>query len=232
MCFCSCSCSSSLWRCYVPCAGPILVLLCREQPRCALRSHVCSSLALHTIVPPVVSPPLPHQLEGQCLQMSRPWREVKSRRGAPKRIPTEGFACPNRQCRYFGNTDAHFHALVGDGKHGHAEQIQTFRCQACRTTFSARRDTPMYRLKTPSHQVAMVRISRWLKGWILLRPRGSSTFDKPRLPGGSHALASTHTPCTSASSAICGSRTCNWTNCEPGCAAIGRYSGSGWPLIL
>ena len=85
-----------------------------------------------------------------------PWREVKSRWGAPKRIPTEGFACPNRQCRYFGNTDAHFHALVGDGKHGHAEQIQTFRCQACRTTFSARRDTPLYRLKTPSQQVAMV----------------------------------------------------------------------------
>ncbi|HET9920600.1 MAG TPA: hypothetical protein VFQ30_12200 [Ktedonobacteraceae bacterium] len=86
----------------------------------------------------------------------RPWREVKSRRGAPKRIDTEGFACPNRQCAYFGNTDASFHALVGDGKHGHAEQIQTFRCQACRTTFSARRHTSLYRLKTPSHQVAIV----------------------------------------------------------------------------
>jgi IS1 family transposase len=86
----------------------------------------------------------------------RPWREVKSRRGAPKRIDTEGFACPNRQCSYFGNTDAQFHALVGDGKHGQAERIQTFRCQACRTTFSARRDTPLYRLKTPSHQVALV----------------------------------------------------------------------------
>jgi len=80
----------------------------------------------------------------------RPWSEVKSRRGAPKRIPTEGFACPNPQCRYFGNTDARAHALVGDGKHGRAERIQTFRCQACRTTFSARRDTPLYRLKTPS----------------------------------------------------------------------------------
>jgi IS1 family transposase/transposase-like protein len=86
----------------------------------------------------------------------RPWCEVKSCRGAPKRIPTEGFACPNRQCTYFGNTDAHRHALVGDGKHGRAERIQTFRCQACRTTFSARHDTPLYRLKTPSHQVAMV----------------------------------------------------------------------------
>ena len=86
----------------------------------------------------------------------RPWCEVKSRRGAPKRINTAGFACPNQRCTYFGNTDAQFHALVGDGKHGRAEQIQTFRCQACRTTFSARRDTPLYRLKTPSQQVAVV----------------------------------------------------------------------------
>src|SRR5215467_9993743 len=86
----------------------------------------------------------------------RPWSEVKSRRGAPKRILTEGFACLNPQCAYFENTDAYFHALVGDGKHGRAEQIQTFRCQACRTTFTSRRNTPLYRLKTPSSQVAMV----------------------------------------------------------------------------
>ena len=86
----------------------------------------------------------------------RPWCEVKSRRGAPKRVNTEGYACPNQKCPYFGITDAHIHALVGDGKHGHAERIQTFRCQACRTTFTARRNTPLYRLKTPSHQIAMV----------------------------------------------------------------------------
>ena len=86
----------------------------------------------------------------------RPWREIKSHRGAPKRVNTDGFACPNQQCAYCGITDAQVHALVGDGKHGRAEQIQTFRCQACRTTFSARRDTPLYRLKTPSQQVAMV----------------------------------------------------------------------------
>jgi len=86
----------------------------------------------------------------------RPWREVKSQRGAPKRVNTEGFACPNHQCPYFGITDAHIHALVGDGTHGRAKQIQTFRCQACHTTFSARRHTPLYRLKTPSQQVAVV----------------------------------------------------------------------------
>ncbi len=63
----------------------------------------------------------------------RPWSEMKSRRGAPKRIDTQGFACPNQQCAYFGITDARLHALVGDVKHGRAEQIQTFRCQACRT---------------------------------------------------------------------------------------------------
>jgi transposase-like protein len=86
----------------------------------------------------------------------RPWPEVKSRRGARKRIDTAGFACPNQQCPYFGITDAQIHALVGDGKHGHVERIQTFRCQACHTTFTARRHTPLYRLKTPSHQVAVV----------------------------------------------------------------------------
>ena len=48
------------------------------------------------------------------------------------------------------------HALVGDGKHGRLERIQTFRCQACRTTFTSRRHTPLYRLKTPSHQIALV----------------------------------------------------------------------------
>src|SRR5215472_1021672 len=28
----------------------------------------------------------------------RPWSEVKSRRGAPKRVRTESYACPNRKC--------------------------------------------------------------------------------------------------------------------------------------
>jgi len=46
--------------------------------------------------------------------------------------------------------------LFGDGKHGRAEQIQTFRGPACHTTFSAQRNTPLYRLKTPSQQVAIV----------------------------------------------------------------------------
>jgi transposase-like protein len=124
--------------------------------------------AMHPMVHRLLKPRTPRDCPACCLSSTfsavvgpsplpvRPWCEVKSRRGAPKRIDTQGFACPNHQCPYFGITDAHVHALVGDGTHGHAEQIQTFRCQACRTTFSARRHTPLYRLKTPSQQVAVV----------------------------------------------------------------------------
>ncbi len=96
---------------------------------------------------PVAEPPPPPV---------RPWKELKSRRGAPKRVNTEGFACPNQQCAYFGINEAQIHALVGDGQHGRAERIQTFRCQACHITFTARRHTPLYRLKTPSPQIALV----------------------------------------------------------------------------
>ena len=119
------------------------------------------AVAWHTAVQRLLKPRSPDDCPACRLASTPssavgPWSEVKSRRGAPKRIDTEGFACPNPQCQYSGITDAHVHALVGDGKHGQAERIQTFRCQACRTTFSARRHTPLYRLKTPSHHVAMV----------------------------------------------------------------------------
>jgi len=85
-----------------------------------------------------------------------PWSAVKSRRGAPKRIDTQGFACPKPTCVYYRVSDAQIHALVGDGMEGRCERIQTLRCQACGTTFSTRRDTPLYRLKTASARVAEV----------------------------------------------------------------------------
>jgi hypothetical protein len=73
----------------------------------------------------------------------RLWKELKSRRGAPRRIATHGFACPNHACVYHGITDGQVHALVGDGTHGKHERVQTFRCQACGTTFTSRHDTPL-----------------------------------------------------------------------------------------
>jgi IS1 family transposase len=52
--------------------------------------------------------------------------------------------------------DQSLHALVADGKHGKNEAIQTFKCQACQTTFTSRRYTPLYRLKTPCSKVGQV----------------------------------------------------------------------------
>jgi IS1 family transposase len=109
----------------------------RDCPAC------CHQLAL----PPAAAAPPPSV---------RPWSERKTRRGAPKHIATDGFACPNHACAYHGITDAQVHAVVGNGWHGKTERIQTFRCQACKTTFSARRHTPLYRLKTPSTRIAEV----------------------------------------------------------------------------
>jgi IS1 family transposase/transposase-like protein len=141
-----------LWRlCWLPLQPPHSQVESRRtplhrllKPRTPLDCPACRLCCAHsTVVGPALAP-------------VRPWCEVKSRRGAPKRVNTEGFACPNPQCPYAGITDAQIHALVGDGKHGSAERIQTFRCQACHITFTARRNTPLYRLKTPSHHIAVV----------------------------------------------------------------------------
>jgi hypothetical protein len=56
-----------------------------------------------------LSSPLSAVVEPTSLPV-RPWCEIKSRRGAPKRMNTQGFACPNRKCPYFAITDAHIHA--------------------------------------------------------------------------------------------------------------------------
>jgi hypothetical protein len=60
---------------------------------------------------PACCPPAPYpNLPSPVHAPVRPWREVKSRRGAPKCRDTQGFACPNQQCPDFGITDAHVHA--------------------------------------------------------------------------------------------------------------------------
>ena len=86
----------------------------------------------------------------------RPWREVKSRAGRPKTYDSEGYWCDNPACEYYGITEAGIHALVSDGWRGKAERIRRWRCAACGNRFSARRHTPLYRLKTPSRRVAEV----------------------------------------------------------------------------
>jgi IS1 family transposase len=86
----------------------------------------------------------------------RPWGEIKSRRGAPKRRPTAGYACPTPACPYFGISDERVHALIAYGCHGTRERIPDLCCQACGTKFSVRHGTALYRLKTPSTRVGEV----------------------------------------------------------------------------
>jgi len=104
---------------------------------------------------PVCGRPHPTPLLGNTRQPGvLPWRERKSKRGRPKTICTAGYACPNPDCDYHGNTDSTFHALVGAGKRG-ADGIQWLQCQACGKRFSSRLDTALYRLHTPAAQVAL-----------------------------------------------------------------------------
>ena len=99
--------------------------------------------------------------EGVKLSLARvqhqvtPWSQVKSRRGRKKTIHTQGYACPNPDCRYVRIADAEIHALVGNGKGGKQRTIQHFRCQACRCSFSSRRNTPLYYLKTSSDRIEL-----------------------------------------------------------------------------
>ena len=72
---------------------------------------------------------------------------------------TQGHACPNPGCPYFGVTDERVHALVGNGKRGKYGSIQALRCQACGCCFSSRRNTPLYHLKTHPERIE---ICLWL----------------------------------------------------------------------
>jgi transposase-like protein/IS1 family transposase len=97
------------------------------------------------------------RLESRPVQREvEPYSARKSTRGRKKEISTAGFACLNPQCDYFGVTDDQVHALVGNGKRGIHNDIQQFRCQACKTGFTCRRHTPLYYLKTASDRIEMV----------------------------------------------------------------------------
>ena len=145
----------------------------------------------------------------------RSWRDVKSRRGAPKRINTQGFECPNPDCHYHNDTAAQHHALVGNGHHGQAEPIQDLRCQACKHKFTVRRDAPLYRLKTSAARVALV---------LTALAEGLS------VSGAVHTFGHrerTPSACTGGSSAIYNCYRYSWTSSVPPCATKAMKFGSG-----
>lgn len=85
-----------------------------------------------------------------------PWSSQKSPRGAKKRLNTQGWACLNEACPYFGIRDAALHALVSDGKRGKDRDIQYLKCQCCQKRFSSRKGSGLYYLKTSVDRVEMV----------------------------------------------------------------------------
>jgi hypothetical protein len=104
----------------------------------------------------------PHCCRGVRLETARikwavrPWVEVKSTRGRKKKYSTQGYACSNPDCAYFGHTDEGIHALVHHAHRGKDKDIPYLCCQACQTVFSSRNGTPLYYLKTKAERVEMV----------------------------------------------------------------------------
>ena len=94
---------------------------------------------------------LPHRSKPEVI----PWSERKSRRGRPKIVDTSGHACLNLLCDYFAVADPEIHALVSNGRRG-KQQILYLKCQACGGCRTSRYGTPLYYLKTPLTQIAMV----------------------------------------------------------------------------
>jgi IS1 family transposase len=85
-----------------------------------------------------------------------PWKASRSSRGAKKRLCSEGVACPNTQCIYFGCAVESIHAMVACGVRGKTDRIRRWKCQARGTSVSERRFTPLYHLKTTPSRICLV----------------------------------------------------------------------------
>jgi transposase-like protein len=66
--------------------------------------------------------------------------------GHKKQIDTSMFFCPYDECSNYGKVDVD-NQIIGSGRYG-KHQTQLLKCKVCRRTFSARRGTPLFELKT------------------------------------------------------------------------------------
>jgi hypothetical protein len=160
----------------------------------------------------------------------RPWSEVKSRRGAPKRIDTQGFACPNRTCLSFGITAAQIHPA-----------FRGWQAWPCRADPDLSRSCLSHDVQCAApHAVVPAENSLPAdrRGSVFAGRRAGSFGCRAglRLPPGHHhepfslVLGCTLKACTSASFARCICHISSWTNCAPGDGAPPRCCGCGWPL--
>ena len=161
----------------------------------------------------------------------RPWREVKSRRGAPKRVNTEGFACRCQQCPYSGITDAHIHATFR-GWHAWPCRARPDISRPCLPhNFHCPAPHPLVSSENPLSPNRYGAVCPCRKAGCFRRRTGRRATVKPPSLSGCLAPVSTLSPCTSAPSVTSRSPTSSWMNCAPGCAAPHRCCGSGWQLI-
>jgi hypothetical protein len=114
----------------------------------------------------------PHCCRGVRLETARikwevkPWGEVKSTRGRKKKYATQGYACLNPACAYFGHTDERMHALV---RHTTRGKTRTFRIYVVRRV---RRSFPVGRARRSTTSRRNQSAWRWSCGsW----PKGSIT---------------------------------------------------------
>ena len=63
-----------------------------------------------------------------------------------KQIDTSMYFCPHEDCSNYGKVGTD-NQIIGSGCYGR-HQTQLLRCKVCRQTFSARRGTPLFDLKT------------------------------------------------------------------------------------
>lgn len=104
----------------------------------------------------------PHCRRGVKLKVLRgrgevlPWSSRKGPGGRKKVFETEGYACLNEACEYFGVRSGAVHALVKDTDRGKDRDIVQLRCQSCHKRFSSRKGTPLYHLKMKSSEVEFV----------------------------------------------------------------------------
>ncbi len=66
--------------------------------------------------------------------------------GRKKQIDTSMYFCPYEDCSNYGKVGVD-NQIIGSGRYG-KHQTQLLQCKVCRRTFSARRGTPLFGLKT------------------------------------------------------------------------------------
>jgi hypothetical protein len=192
---------------------------CRLKPRSPLACPLCcrSSARLSSQkLPPLAV---------------RPWREIKSRRGAPKRVTTEGFACPNGACQYDGITDAQVLASSGRWQPwaNRADPDLSRPCLSddlqCAHPHAVVPPENTLVSGSPGAECSSRRAGS-VCGRACLWHRACHHHEPF-----SCGQESTRSTCTNALSASWWSRTCNWMSSAPGYAAPHRCCGSGWPVI-